>query len=285
MLRLCVFSKTASNEILRYVTLASAPHAAPPAPRSRPGCRAPQLGPADKLVIVYDGAVLEDTESIEQCAIDSSFSSKRAVVFAASDAEFGRKAPYLARTWVSLIIWLLCIRLPCEREWAILIRHHKFQPLSASPVCQGRVWMLDFFGRDYSPVDCSARATHGKPGRKLTISSRFLFCFVFFGSFFILWACFPTLGLGGFHKSSPPCAFLLARFFNDFFPGLPDHQHRCACRTWRNARVRMEAAGPAARAWALEVAAFGLEFQESRDSRYPRDGSVAAFGTTRWCNK
>ena len=124
---------------------------------------------------------------------------------------------------------------------------------------------------------CDARA---KPDRKLTISSRFLFCFCF------LWFFFYLMGLLSHARTwrfspSPPCAFLLARFFYVFFPGLPDHQHRCGCRTWRNARVRMEAAGPAARAWALEVAAFGLEFQESRDSRYPRGWIRRSFGTTR----
>mmetsp|Transcript_20411 Transcript_20411/g.36307 ORF Transcript_20411/g.36307 Transcript_20411/m.36307 type:complete len:739 (+) Transcript_20411:169-2385(+) len=56
------------------------------------------LGPANKLVFVYDGTVLEDDMSVSECNIDP-FASKRVVVFKAEGHDFVVKAPFLARTW------------------------------------------------------------------------------------------------------------------------------------------------------------------------------------------
>jgi len=57
-----------------------------------------KVGPSGRLIIVYDGTVLEDDMTIKSCQIDS-YSAKRIMVFVAKEADFVQKAPFLARTW------------------------------------------------------------------------------------------------------------------------------------------------------------------------------------------
>eukprot|EP00467_Chlorarachnion_reptans_P025402 CAMPEP_0114506358 /NCGR_PEP_ID=MMETSP0109-20121206/11385_1 /TAXON_ID=29199 /ORGANISM="Chlorarachnion reptans, Strain CCCM449" /LENGTH=732 /DNA_ID=CAMNT_0001684941 /DNA_START=785 /DNA_END=2980 /DNA_ORIENTATION=+ len=58
----------------------------------------PNVGPHKKVVLVYDGTVLEDNMTVGQCNIDP-FAAKRVIVFEAKDPDFVQKAPFLARTW------------------------------------------------------------------------------------------------------------------------------------------------------------------------------------------
>eukprot|EP00469_Lotharella_globosa_P016156 CAMPEP_0167825574 /NCGR_PEP_ID=MMETSP0112_2-20121227/9456_1 /TAXON_ID=91324 /ORGANISM="Lotharella globosa, Strain CCCM811" /LENGTH=201 /DNA_ID=CAMNT_0007727725 /DNA_START=46 /DNA_END=647 /DNA_ORIENTATION=+ len=57
-----------------------------------------KIGDCGKLVLVYDGTVLEDNMTIKECNVDP-FSAKRIIVFNAKEEEFVKKAPFLARTW------------------------------------------------------------------------------------------------------------------------------------------------------------------------------------------